>query len=73
MRPLRLAIEGFTAFRDRQEVDFEPLDLFVITGPTGAEMASPTSIPNAMRRMCHWFSAKNGSLANIIIALAIAV
>ena len=45
MRPLRLAIEGFTAFRDRQEVDFEPLDLFVITGPTGA---GKTSILDAM-------------------------
>jgi exonuclease SbcC len=40
VRPLSLAIEGFTAFRDRQEVDFAPLELFVITGPTGAGKTS---------------------------------
>src|SRR5579875_1070433 len=40
MRPLRLALEGFTVFRERQEVDFEPLELFVITGPTGAGKTS---------------------------------
>ena len=45
MRPLSLAIEGFTAFRDRQDIDFAPLDLFVITGPTGA---GKTSIIDAM-------------------------
>lgn len=45
MRPLRLEIEGFTAFRDKQEIDFESLDLFVITGPTGA---GKTSILDAM-------------------------
>jgi exonuclease SbcC len=45
VRPLSLAIEGFTAFRDRQDIDFESLDLFVITGPTGA---GKTSILDAM-------------------------
>ena len=40
MRPLRLAIDGFTAFREHEEVDFEPLELFVITGPTGAGKTS---------------------------------
>ena len=40
MRPLSLTIEGFTAFRERQEIDFEPLELFVITGPTGAGKTS---------------------------------
>jgi DNA repair protein SbcC/Rad50 len=45
VRPLSLTIEGFTAFRDRQSIDFEPLDLFVITGPTGA---GKTSILDAM-------------------------
>jgi exonuclease SbcC len=40
VRPLKLAIDGFTAFREREEVDFEPLELFVITGPTGAGKTS---------------------------------
>ena len=40
MRPLKLALDGFTAFREREEVDFEPLELFVITGPTGAGKTS---------------------------------
>jgi len=39
VRPLRLSVEGFTSFRDRLDVDFSGLDLFAITGPTGA--ASP--------------------------------
>ncbi len=40
MRPLRLALEGFTSFRDRLEIDFAGLDLFAITGPTGAGKSS---------------------------------
>ena len=40
MRPLRLEIEGLTSFRQRQEIDFSGLDLFVITGPTGAGKTS---------------------------------
>jgi DNA repair protein SbcC/Rad50 len=40
VRPLNLVIEGFTAFRERQEIDFEGLGLFVITGPTGAGKSS---------------------------------
>ena len=40
MRPLRLEIEGFTSFRERVAVDFEGLDLFAITGPTGAGKSS---------------------------------
>ncbi len=40
MRPLRLEIEGFTSFRDRVAVDFDGLDLFAITGPTGAGKSS---------------------------------
>jgi exonuclease SbcC len=45
VRPLRLELDGFTAFRERQDVDFEELELFVITGPTGA---GKTSILDAM-------------------------
>ena len=40
MRPLRLEIEGFTSFRERVVLDFESLDLFAITGPTGAGKSS---------------------------------
>ena len=40
MRPIRLALEGFTSFRDKLELDFTGLDLFAITGPTGAGKSS---------------------------------
>ena len=40
MRPLRLTLEGFTSFRDRLELDFSGLDLFAITGATGAGKSS---------------------------------
>jgi exonuclease SbcC len=45
VRPLRLDIEGFTAFRDKQSIDFAGLDLFAISGPTGS---GKTSILDAM-------------------------
>ena len=45
MRPLELAVEGFTSFRDAQVIDFRPLGLFVITGPTGS---GKTSILDAL-------------------------
>lgn len=45
MRPIRLEIEGFTSFRDKCEVDFSSLDLFAITGQTGA---GKTSLLDAM-------------------------
>ncbi len=40
MRPLTLELEGFTAFRNRTCLDFSALDLFAITGPTGAGKSS---------------------------------
>src|SRR4051794_9760443 len=40
VRPRSLEVDGFTAFRDRQVVDFGPFELFVITGPTGAGKTS---------------------------------
>ncbi|MFL5798819.1 MAG: AAA family ATPase [Actinomycetota bacterium] len=40
MRPLRLAIRGFTSFRDEQDIDFDGLDLFAIVGPTGSGKSS---------------------------------
>jgi exonuclease SbcC len=40
MRPIRLKLEGFTSFVKPQELDFTSLDLFAITGPTGAGKTS---------------------------------
>jgi DNA repair protein SbcC/Rad50 len=40
MRPLRLELKGFTAFRDETEVDFSGLDVFAIAGPTGSGKSS---------------------------------
>jgi exonuclease SbcC len=40
MRPLKLEIEGFTAFRTPTCLNLEELDLFAITGPTGAGKSS---------------------------------
>ena len=40
MRPISLEIEGFTSFRERVAIDFSILDLFAITGPTGAGKSS---------------------------------
>src|SRR2546423_9816982 len=40
MRPLRLELKGFTAFRDATELDLEPLEVFAISGPTGSGKSS---------------------------------
>jgi DNA repair protein SbcC/Rad50 len=40
MRPLRLRVENFTCFREPIEINFAGLDLFAITGPTGAGKSS---------------------------------
>jgi len=40
VRPLRLEIEGFTSFKEKVELDFQGLDLFAITGATGAGKSS---------------------------------
>jgi exonuclease SbcC len=40
MRPLRLVVEGFSAFRNRAELDFEGADLFALVGPTGSGKSS---------------------------------
>ena len=45
MRPRRLRVKGYTAFVEEAEVDFDGLDLFAITGPTGA---GKTSLLQAM-------------------------
>ena len=40
MRPERLEVEGFTAFREPVAVDFDGADLFAFTGPTGSGKSS---------------------------------
>lgn len=40
MRPLRIEVQGFSAYRDRVEVSFEGVDFFSLTGPTGAGKSS---------------------------------
>ncbi len=40
MRPTKLTIQGLTAYKQPVEIDFTNLDLFAITGPTGAGKSS---------------------------------
>lgn len=40
MRPQRLTMEGFLAYRRRTEIDFTDADLFVLAGPTGSGKSS---------------------------------
>ena len=40
MRPTRIEVEGFSAFRARTEVDLADADLFAFVGPTGAGKSS---------------------------------
>jgi exonuclease SbcC len=40
MRPIRLELEGFTAYRELTVCDFTDVDLFVLTGPTGSGKSS---------------------------------
>ncbi len=36
MRPVRIEAQGFGAFREPTEIDFEGADLFALVGPTGS-------------------------------------
>ena len=40
MKPRRIELEGFTAYRKRTVIDFEEADLFVIVGATGSGKSS---------------------------------
>ncbi len=40
MRPLRIEVEGFSAYRGRVEVDFTDVDFFSLAGPTGSGKSS---------------------------------
>lgn len=40
MRPKRLELQGFTSFRESTEISFEDVNLFTLSGPTGAGKSS---------------------------------
>jgi len=40
VRPIHLTVQGFAAFRDREDVDFEDVDFFALVGPTGSGKSS---------------------------------
>lgn len=40
MRPLRIEVEGFSAYRQRVDVDFADVDFFSLAGPTGSGKSS---------------------------------
>ena len=40
MRPVRIEVEGFSAYRELVEVDFDGVDFFSLTGPTGSGKSS---------------------------------
>jgi exonuclease SbcC len=40
MRPVRLQLSNFTSFKDGVDIDFEGLDRFAVSGPTGAGKSS---------------------------------
>lgn len=65
MRPLRLELEGFTAFRERQVVDFTD-NLFVISGPTGA---GKSSLLDAITFALYGQPARSGVTAKELISL----
>ena len=41
VRPVRLELEGFGAFRERTVVDFDGVDLFAFVGPDGCRQVDP--------------------------------
>ncbi len=62
MRPVRLEIEGFSAFRDKVVVDFEGAELFALVGSTGSGKSSLIdamvfalygSVPRLDKRLVH--------------------
>jgi len=60
MRPVRLEMKGFTAFRDTQTIEFADLDLFAISGPTGS---GKTSILDAITYALYgWIERELGHL-----------
>src|SRR5919108_3671800 len=65
MRPVRLELKGFTAYREPQVLGFERLDLFAITGPTGS---GKSSLLDAMTYALFGRVARVGVQASHLIA-----
>lgn len=65
MRPLELQLEGFTSFRNAQRIDFAPLDLFAITGPTGA---GKSSLLDAMTFALYGLTLRSGKIAGEVVS-----
>src|SRR5437762_5066644 len=65
MRPVRLELKNFTAYRDPQILDFEDLDLFAITGPTGS---GKSSLLDAMTYALYGKAARVGNRTTLLIA-----
>jgi exonuclease SbcC len=65
VRPTRLELQGFTSFRQRCEVNFSSLDLFAITGPTGA---GKSSLLDAMTYALYGCTTRLGKSGNELIS-----
>src|SRR6266496_405138 len=65
MRPARLELKGFTAYRETQVLDFGHLDLFAVTGPTGS---GKSSLLDAMTYTLFGKVARVGVQASHLIA-----
>ena len=65
MRPIRLEMQGFTSFRQSTSIDFSRLDLFAISGPTGA---GKTSIIDAIIYALYGYTPRLGrqSISDLI-------
>jgi exonuclease SbcC len=65
MRPIRLELKNFTAYRESQFLDFEDLELFAITGPTGS---GKSSLLDAMTYALYGKTPRVGNRAVQLIA-----
>jgi DNA repair protein SbcC/Rad50 len=65
VRPSRLELQGFTSFRQRCEVSFSSLDLFAITGPTGA---GKSSLLDAMTYALYGCTTRLGKSGNELVS-----
>jgi DNA repair protein SbcC/Rad50 len=65
MRPVRLELKGFTAYREAEVLDFDNFDLFAITGPTGS---GKSSLLDAMTYALFGKTPRVGNRASLLIA-----